>query len=331
MAIFECTFTHKKIYLRSPHIFGRSANSDTHLEGKDISQLHASVKWNGVVWEIFDHSRNGTMIDGALLLCEKKALLNVGTSICFGRSKQSNWTVEKLTPPCSMLLSLSGDEKYIELQNFNLIPNEIAPEFSIYRSETGQWVWECNEEVRLLRDGDQVSIAGTQWKFFNAGEIEATSSNTLAPTFTGPNIFLHFHDSWNGERVSLKMTVMDQIIDLGERVHHYCLIKLARKRLEDAKLGVDSGSQGWMDLQLFAAMLGLDVSYVNTHIFRIRNQLAQALPDGITLPNIIERRRDEVRLGSVGFEIINGSVKEGIASPTENVSTRTQAILANEK
>ena len=107
----------------------------------------------------------------------------------------------------------------------------------------------------------------------------------------------------------------DATVDLGERTHHYCLLALARKRLEDAARQIDPHAQGWIDFERFSKMLGLDSSHVNIQIFRARNQLMRAIPEWVHLPNIVERRRGGVRLGAFRFRIERGSAIEGEFSP----------------
>jgi hypothetical protein len=99
--------------------------------------------------------------------------------------------------------------------------------------------------------------------------------------------------------------------DLGERAHHYCLLTLARRRLEDSAAGLDASSQGWIDIGALSRMLGLDAAHVNIQVFRARTQFRGALPQQDRLPELVERRRGEVRLGSFGFRIVRGSRLEG--------------------
>ena len=67
MAILKNRATQRKIHLRTLHVFGRGRSSDTLLENPDASQLHASIRWTGSTWELHDHSRNGTLLDGELV------------------------------------------------------------------------------------------------------------------------------------------------------------------------------------------------------------------------------------------------------------------------
>ena len=126
---------------------------------------------------------------------------------------------------------------------------------------------------------------------------------------------LHFHVSQDEEHVCLEVRDSHYHLDLGERSHHYALLILARMRLVDAQRHVDDHAQGWVDLDRLAKMLGLDPGHLNIQIFRMRKQLTQALPHGIPVPEVIERRRGSLRCGSLPFRIVRGSKLEAHFDP----------------
>ena len=53
-------------------------------------------------------------------------------------------------------------------------------------------------------------------------------------------------------------------------------------------------------------MLGLETVHLNMQIFRAREQLMTALPAAAALSRLIERRRGELRIGDLPFEIYRG-------------------------
>lgn len=123
---------------------------------------------------------------------------------------------------------------------------------------------------------------------------------------------LHFHVSLNEEHVFLDIALApDAQIGLGERVHHYSLLTLARLRLADARRGLDASCQGWVDVGCLSQMLGLDSSHLNIQIHRARHQFAQALPSQAQAAAIVERRRGEIRFGALAFKITRGGSVEG--------------------
>ena len=135
------------------------------------------------------------------------------------------------------------------------------------------------------------------------------------------DLCLHFQTSLNEEHTFLNVSHGNKRkIDLGERAHHYCLLTLARRRLNDAKNGLDPSSQGWVELAQLSKSLGLEPEHLNIQIFRARTQLVNALPQLAQLPSIIERRRGELRFGAHHFCIVRGSNIEGEYSPIEDLA-----------
>ena len=96
------------------------------------------------------------------------------------------------------------------------------------------------------------------------------------------------------------------MIDLGERTHHYLLLILARKRMEDQQSLAEENEHGWMDKLLICQQIGLDENHLNIHIYRFRKQLIKARPITMQLMQIIERRRGEIRLGLDTINITGG-------------------------
>ncbi len=122
---------------------------------------------------------------------------------------------------------------------------------------------------------------------------------------------MKFHVSLNEEHVFIALHEgVAPPLDLGERVHHYCLLVLARLRVADAARGIDGSSQGWVDVQQLARMLGLDVAHLNIQLFRARRQIQEVLPAGLADAQVVERRRGEVRFGGFGIEVVRGAQLE---------------------
>jgi hypothetical protein len=140
--------------------------------------------------------------------------------------------------------------------------------------------------------------------------------------------FLQFNISQNEEHCYLTIREKDKNrLNLGERAHHYTLLTLARQRLKDARCGIEQESQGWIEIEKLSKMLGLDVAHINIQIFRARNQIARVYPPGAELPGIVERRRGEVRFGTVRAQIVRGSSIEGEFNP--NVVSHQEFFCAN--
>ncbi|MES2355043.1 MAG: FHA domain-containing protein [Pseudomonadota bacterium] len=316
MAILKNNVSNQKIILRTCHTFGRdSKSSDTFLENRHVSQIHASIRWDGTEWEILDHSRNGTFLDGTKLSNSKRVVLRLKSKIQFSIAENSTWVVEDLAPPCAALVPTQRNDPIIELKEYTLLPDDALPEAAIHLGETGQWILENNQKTVLLKNMDTVCVGQHSWQFVCPQELEQTIGFEHSSHFNPERIAFHFQVSLNEEHVSLKIVSAGKTIDLEERTHHYFLLTLARKRLDDANRRIDSASQGWIDLEKLSRMLGLDSSHMNIQIFRARSQFAKALDVGSTFPNIIERRRGEARFGAFEFHIMRGASVEGEFNP----------------
>lgn len=142
-------------------------------------------------------------------------------------------------------------------------------------------------------------------------------------------ILFNFRVSLNEEHAYLTIAYDERMeIDLGERAHHYSLLTLARRRLDDAAQGLDPSTQGWVDMDQLSRMLGLNQAYLNIQIYRARQQIARALPPGARMPVIIERRRGELRFGALHFRIVRGSQIEGESGLPE--AARYPLVTCNE-
>lgn len=143
--------------------------------------------------------------------------------------------------------------------------------------------------------------------------LNTTASQAMfnQPNLPAPTVRLSIKVSTNEEHTRLAVFFRDASIDLGEREHHYLLATLARKRLADAKDVIDETAQGWIETKTLARTMGIGSEHLNIQIFRLRQQMQKMLPDCKELHQLIERRRGELRLSNLAFEIYRGSKREG--------------------
>jgi hypothetical protein len=307
MGILKNIITGEGIFLKSHHVFGRNREkADTEMKNKDISQIHASVRWNGVAWLLTDFSRNGTWIDDTRLVPGEKTELRLGNIIRFSSLGESEWQLIDDKPPSNVIVPLKGNGRVIKLDRFHALPSETEPDISIYISPTGEWVCENKNGVYPLKNGDVISHDQGVWQFFGDDPVDMTLSKKIAK-----DIRFHFRVSVDEEHVFLKIQVDKNTIDLGERAHHYMLLTLARQRLRDAGEGVDQDAQGWIETNRAARMLGLDPCHLNIQIYRSRKQINDALSELQNPPQVIERRLGDLRFGYPDFQIMRGSTIEG--------------------
>jgi hypothetical protein len=193
----------------------------------------------------------------------------------------------------------------IVLAAHNLLPSSEAPELCVYQARPGLWMLEQNGETRALKDGDrlQVGHAGTH-RFVAAAPLDDTQVAEIVREPAAPRLVMRL--SLDEEHANLEVADGALKTDLGERSHHYCLATLARRRMADREGGIEPGAQGWLGSAELSRMLGLEPTHLNIQIFRAREQLMTALPAVAALSRLIERRRGELRIGDLPFEIWRG-------------------------
>jgi hypothetical protein len=301
--------TGEEIKLLIQHIFGRhSSTSHTVLHNPDASRMHATILWDGENWLIQDLSSNGTFVNGNPVLRGSMEKLNKGDKIHFASLAGDTWEMLDVDPPKSLLVPITSGLQTIELESIIVLPNEELAEVTLYQSLNGHWVCESQSGISVLKTGDLVGSEGLTWRFIEARASEETTyliSNELP---SSPQVGIFFNVSQNEEHVSFKFKMGDHVYDLGKRNHHYLMLLLARKRLEDRKNGVSTSEQGWMDKDQLCKMLGLNENHINILVYRFRKQVISLLPRSLNFPQAIERRTCEIRFAYEDIEISGGTV-----------------------
>jgi predicted component of type VI protein secretion system len=298
--------TGERVVLRAEHVFGRNAlRADTALDDPAISLMHAVIRWRNGRWMLSDHSRNGTFVDGRMLAPGEPFALEVGVELRLGREPGVAWRVQDVAEPVDALVPADSRQPVIALSPHNLLPSSEAPELCVYQASPGLWMLEQNGETRALKDGDplQVGSAGPH-RFMAAAPLDDTQVAEVVRDAEAPWLVMRL--SLDEEHARLEVKDGAASTDLGERSHHYCLATLARRRMADQDEGREPGAQGWLGSAELARMLGVDPTHLNIQIFRAREQLMTALPGVAPLSRLIERRRGELRIGDLPFEIYRG-------------------------
>ncbi|WP_051228820.1 hypothetical protein [Paludibacterium yongneupense] len=169
-------------------------------------------------------------------------------------------------------------------------------------------------ESALFLENDIIAKPGKNRYSLHVNKL-AGQANAIQACSPPRILLISFFMSTNEEHTKIRIRLVDEAIDLGEREHHYLLATLARKRLADFSAGIDSTAQGWLERPELATMLGIDVQHANIHIFRARQQIAKLAPSHGELNHIIECRRGGIRLAAVPFEIYRGARIEGSYAP----------------
>lgn len=305
MATLQNTVTKEIIYLNTQHTFGRNRhNVNTYLPELDISQIHAVITWKGNSWYLFDQSRNGTLINGAFI--NNKALqLSEGSKIQFGEEKTTEWKVLNCNKPSSYLKSLTDPNKIIELTSSHAFPDNENPSLFIYPSDN-EWKLEENGKIENLTANLKYTIDNEEFIFIENKTLE----DTMDMGFGATEAYFQFILSSDEEHIRLKLITKNQEIDLGERVHNYILLALARKKLQDNDAGYVIADQGWLTIDDLLDELSkelnkdIDIYYLNLKIHRIRKLILDIKHYGSLFSNIIERRPGEIRFSHPYFQIL---------------------------
>jgi len=298
--------TGDRVVLRAEHVFGRNAlRADTAIDDPGISLMHAVIRWRSGRWMVSDHSRNGTFVNGRPLQAGETVALEVGAELRLGRGPEVAWQVQDVAEPVDALVPPDARQPVLALAPHNLLPSSEAPELCIYQAQPGLWMLEQNGETRALKDGDRVQVgsAGLH-RFVAAAPMDDTQVAEIVPETAAPWLVMRL--SLDEEHASLEVKDGVARTDLGERSHHYCLATLARRRMADQERGLEPGAQGWLASAELSRMLGVETTHLNIQIFRAREQLMTALPGVPALSRLIERRRGELRIGEMPFEIYRG-------------------------
>lgn len=312
MAVLKNNRSGESVFLHVHHVFGRrKVTNGTHLPNAEISSVHAAIRWSGERWLIRDHSKNGTWLDGHRIRPGVELPLSQGARIGFARPEEDFYTVVDLAPPAPLLVRLNGDDiQVIELKSINALPNQQNPKLFVFLSGQGEWVCEEERKVYSLSDGCILHMDNAAWRFIAPGVSDATLEKAQGGNIGTKDMHLCFQVSLDEEHTFLRIRYNGKTFDLGERIHHFLLLTLARRRHDDHERGIDPAEQGWVEIEDLSAMLGLEVSHTNIQIFRARKQVCEALAEKPLSTQLVERRRGAVRLGCSSFNIVRGSQQE---------------------
>lgn len=301
----------EQVTLLIQHIFGRHpSTSHTILENSDASRMHATILWDGEDWLVQDSSSNGTFVNGNPVVRGSMQKLNKGDIIHFASLTGDAWEMLEVIAPKSLLVPVSSGLQTIELDDIAILPNEELAEVTLYQSPNGHWVCESQSGISVLKTGDLVGCQGHTWRFIEARASEETTYLASNQLPTSPQVGIFFNVSQNEEHVSFKFKMGEHVYDLGKRNHHYLMLLLARKRLEDREKGVSEAEQGWMDKEQLCKMLGLSENHINILVYRFRKQVISLLPRSLNFPQAIERRTCEIRFAYEDIDISGGAITE---------------------
>ncbi|MED5374287.1 MAG: FHA domain-containing protein [Myxococcota bacterium] len=302
MAVLRETDSGRLITLHAEHLIGRSRRCDLRLDSPAVSSQHATLRWTGNTWVIRDlGSRNGTLLDGALLPAGAHPLKS-GSVLTFG-SDGCRWIVDSAAPPVPTAAPLGADaESVAGVEGLLVLPAPPeSPELNIYKDAQDRWVAEGVDGTEVLvEDLQVVHAAGREWRLhLPGGNVGTEALEAKGPTLD--SVRFRFDVTRDQENVQLTVDFGGDSWDLGNRAHHWMLMELARARAEDKD--PDETEQGWLYVDELAKALRVSEGTLSVYIFRARQQLASCGIDGAQ--HLVERRKPtrQLRFGGTLVDI----------------------------
>jgi len=271
--------------LHARTLVGRNPVCQIRLLDRRASAEHAAICWDGEGWELRDlGSTNGSWVDGRRVSPSGLVRLGAGSRLAFGR-EDDPWSLVELGAPVARAEEAVSSRRRDAVQELLVLPDDEAPEVSIYLDASGGWVSERHDEIRPLRDQSLVPAGGTVWRVY----LPLPVAPTLPSGATAP-FAAQFRVSGDEEYVELDIVQRQRRFAIGARSFNYLLLTLARERLEDRER--PETEQGWMHQEDLAKMLGISDITVYTQVHRARQRLAEA---GVSQGAAIVERRHRTR------------------------------------
>lgn len=273
--------------MRAHDVVGRASECTLCLRESEVSAIHASLTWTGAAWLIQDlSSRNGTFVDRHRIPAGERVALVRGAHIGFGRPL--GWTLVDDAPPEAMALPLPDGPPVIADAGILALPSAEQPAATVFCDPPHGWRMELRGDVLSVEDGRVLHLGDRAWKLV-LPEALPTTWEDLPDSPSIDALQLCFAVSRDEEYVELVAVHGSRRLDLEARTHHYVLLVLARRRIEDqARSDLLPPEHGWMHQERLLDMLRSDASRLHIDIYRARRQLGEAGVLGAT--RLIERR-----------------------------------------
>ncbi len=310
--------TDETINLVSQHIIGRhQTSSNLVLSNPKASRVHATIAWNGEFWSMQDNSTNGTYVNGTRLLRGVTSQLKAGDKMSFAGPNTAAFKMKDIEPPNSMLISEVSGAAVIVLKGVVVLPDEEAPQLTLFRSSEGDWLCESESATTTLTCGDIISCDDNNWRFIDAKTTTETICDKDSQTIALSEIELHLKTTKNKTPVSLELKVNGQRLPFGEKKVYNLLLLLARQLIADKAANKPEAARGWIDKTQLANLSGLSEPLINVQIYQIRKQLVSTAKVNFILPQMIEKRTGEIRLAYHNVHIESGH-EQTSAHPQSN-------------
>lgn len=194
--------------------------------------------------------------------------------------------------PTAILKRIANGCTTIVLKNHFVLAQSNQIQCQFFLDANQLWFCQYGEHQFELKSGMVLALDNQLWQFEQHQE-QAFEAITR----------LNFQISCDEEHVNLSVNYQGKTTELGERVHHYPLLLLARQYRQDQRSGFDHTSCGWLDAAQLSKMIGIEACVLNVQLHRAKQQLNKITS---TTP-LIERRAGQIRLNCPKVEIIRGT------------------------
>lgn len=296
MAMLRELQSGRVVTLHAEHLVGRSRRCDLRLDAPAISSQHATMRWTGSRWVVRDlGSRNGTLLDGALLPAGEHPM-QAGMTLHFG-TESCGWVLDSAAAPVPVAAPGNDEGPSIQgVEGLLVIPAAPAsPVVNVYRNTDGSWIaeWVDGKEVNV-GDLELIQVEGKAWRL-HLPEYDQATEQAASEGPNLDNVRFVFDVSRDQEAVRLSIEFGSESWDLGERAHHWMLFLLAKARDEDQDH--DPSEHGWIYSDRLVRDVGMTEGTMSVYIFRARQQVAACGVEGAQ--SLVARRKPtrQVRFG----------------------------------
>lgn len=286
--------------LRSRTLVGRGPACDLRLDDARVSGEHATVWWAGDAWCVRDlGSRNGTWVDGERVEPGGARTLEPGSTVSFA-GEAVRWSLVDADPPVAW--GRASDGRLVRGSSTMLaLPDPDAPTATVFRA-TGAWLLEADDEPRPVSSDDVVEVDGVRWTLALPDDVQETIPAASPASLEA--LTLRLIVSRDEEHVELEVVGPEGAQHLGARSHLETLLYLARRRLADVEAGQPAAVVGWVHVDEACTDLRITENRLNVHVYRARQQLADAGVEDAH--RVVERRPRtlQLRCGAPLLEVL---------------------------
>jgi hypothetical protein len=271
-------------------LVGRSSLAQLRLTEPTVSSEHAVVFWESSAWRVRDlGSLNGTFVNGKRQSSGPARALGAGDRLGFGETDGS-WRLTNADAPEPCALKEGGETRCFGHGGLLLLPDEFAPEASIY-ARAGGWVVEYAGSVQDVESGDRTTIASGIWRLFLPEVSDDAGRATEAAPLQTSELSIRLRVSKNEEEVEVSVSRNGVTRTLPRHACLYTFLTLARHRLV-----ASDEEQTWIHAEDLARKLRCTREKLNVDIHRIR-RLFQAAGVHDAVEVVARRNVHELRSG----------------------------------